>query len=633
MNEHETHIQSNAERKAKIRERYKGIDREELEVIPAIKELSLQEDESEKRVGVYARVSTDDPNQTSSYELQKNHFQDMVNRHPGWKLVEIYADEGISGTSLNHRDSFNRMIADCEAGKLDLIITKSVSRFARNVLDCIGQVRNLAALPHPVGVLFETENLYTLNRNSEMALSFISTLAQEESHNKSDIMNASVEMRFSRGIFLTPALLGYDLDEEGNLVVNEEEALTVRLIFFMYLYGYSTTAIAELLTKLERRTKRGNTRWSAGSVLQVLQNERHCGEVLAHKTWTPNYLNHKSVKNRQNRPQYRKRNHHEAIISRDDFIAVQSLITNAKFGHKGYLPSIQVIETGALRGFVAINTKWSGFDKQDYFDAVKHVCGIDPDTPSPQTSVRRKPGPFDLSGFEIARGQYFQGPGDVSVTFSIKDIQFSKTCIRKFDNVDTVELLFDPIRKLFAVRPTGKDNRHGVKWARLHDHDCSVLKVHGTAFLSTLFDILGWKPENKYRIFGVRRVRGAEVVLLFDLHEVEVYIPITIPGTGDSKKGSAFEVFEQDVTPISAQRKGSVVAYPEDWATGFGQDYYQQQLSPELRAIDHDDQWDVTAQGKPYNPNEVTPTPPHELREGIQNILTTINQGGGMSNE
>ena len=120
MNEHETHIQSNAERKAKIRERYKGIDREELEVIPAIKELSLQEDESEKRVGVYARVSTDDPNQTSSYELQKNHFQDMVNRHPGWKLVEIYADEGISGTSLNHRDSFNRMIADCEAGKLEI---------------------------------------------------------------------------------------------------------------------------------------------------------------------------------------------------------------------------------------------------------------------------------------------------------------------------------------------------------------------------------------------------------------------------------------------------------------------------------------------------------------------------------
>lgn len=627
-------MQSNAERKAKIRERYKGIDREELEVIPAIKEVSLQDDESEKRVGVYARVSTDDPNQTSSYELQKNHFQDMVNRHPGWKLVEIYADEGISGTSLNHRDSFNRMIADCEAGKLDLIITKSVSRFARNVLDCIGQVRKLAALPHPVGVLFETENLYTLNRNSEMALSFISTLAQEESHNKSDIMNASIEMRFSRGIFLTPALLGYDLDEEGNLVINEDEALTIRLIFFMYLYGYSTSAIAELLTKLGRRTKRGNTRWSASSILQTLQNERYCGEVLAHKTWTPNYLTHKSVKNRQNRPQYRKRNHHEAIISHDDFIAVQALITNAKFGHKGYLPSIQVIETGALRGFVAINTKWSGFDKQDYFDAIKHVCDIDHDTPMPQAELQKKPGTFDFTGFEIARWQYFQGAGDVSVTFSIDKLQFSKNCVRKFDGIDTVELLFDPIRKLFAVRPTSKDNRHGVKWARLYDGGCTTLKIHGAAFLPTMFEILDWKPENKYRIYGVRRVRGTEVVILFDLHEVEVFIPIASGNaTEDSKKGVPLAVFEKNVTPIAVPRKRSVVAYPEEWATGFGQDYYQRQLSPELRAIDHEGQWDVTAAGKAYNPSEVTPTPPHELREGIHSILTTINQGGDLSNE
>ena len=133
------------------------------------------------------------------------------------------------------------MIQDCEAGKLDLIITKSVSRFARNVLDCIGYVRELAALPHPVGILFETENLYTLNKNSEMALSFISTLAQEESHTKSEIMNASIEMRFSRGIFLTPVLLGYDLDENGMLVINEDEsrieAVHNRILDCRYLLG------------------------------------------------------------------------------------------------------------------------------------------------------------------------------------------------------------------------------------------------------------------------------------------------------------------------------------------------------------------------------------------------------------
>ena len=204
-------------KKAKIRERYKGISLDELDIIPADPVIDFQEDVREKRVAVYARVSTDDPRQTSSYELQKNHYTDVISRHEGWNLVEIYADEGISGTSLQHRDAFLRMIEDCKAGKIDLIVTKSVSRFARNVLDCIGYVRSLKALPHPVAVYFETEGIYTLNSNSEMSLSFIATLAQEESHNRSEIMNVSIEMRFSRGIFLTPKLLGYDVDEDGTL--------------------------------------------------------------------------------------------------------------------------------------------------------------------------------------------------------------------------------------------------------------------------------------------------------------------------------------------------------------------------------------------------------------------------------
>ena len=210
--------------KEKIRNKYKGVDPNELDVIPAIPQVSLYEDKNEKRVAVYARVSTDDPRQTSSYELQKNHYMDLVSKHIGWKLADIYADEGISGTSLNHRDSFVRMINDCRAGKIDLIVTKSVSRFARNTLDCIGYARELANLQPPIGILFETENIYTLNSSSEMSLTFIATLAQEESHNKSEIMNASIDMRFRRGIFLTPSLLGYDTDDEGNLVINQEEA-------------------------------------------------------------------------------------------------------------------------------------------------------------------------------------------------------------------------------------------------------------------------------------------------------------------------------------------------------------------------------------------------------------------------
>lgn len=331
MNHSEEHTISIQEQKSKIRKRYRGVDPDTLECLPAKPPENIYDEDRELRVAVYARVSTDDPRQTSSYELQKNHYTDFVNRHPNWKLVEIYADEGISGTSLNHRESFLRMIEDCYKGKIDMIITKSVSRFARNIMDCIGYVRQLKELKPPVGIRFEAEGIFTLDANSEMTLSFMAAMAQEESHNKSEIMNASIEMRFKRGIFLKPPLLGYDVDEEGRLKINEEEAKTVRLIFFMYLYGYTCQQIADQLTFLKRPTKKGNLIWNPGSVLQILQNERHCGDILARKTWTPNYLNHKSKKNKQDRNQYRKSGDHEAIISKDDFVAVQHLILNAKY--------------------------------------------------------------------------------------------------------------------------------------------------------------------------------------------------------------------------------------------------------------------------------------------------------------
>ena len=185
-------------RKASIRERYKGGDLDDVEIIPAAPRENIYDGERQKRVAIYVRVSTDDPRQTSSFELQRNHYTDFVSRRSNWVLGGIYADEGISGTSLQHRDAFLRMIGDCQNGKIDLIVTKSVSRFARNILDCIGHVRQLAATQPPVGVFFETENIYTLDSGSEMILSFMATMAKEESHNKSAIMNASIEMHHGK---------------------------------------------------------------------------------------------------------------------------------------------------------------------------------------------------------------------------------------------------------------------------------------------------------------------------------------------------------------------------------------------------------------------------------------------------
>ena len=351
--------------KFKIRERYKGSDIGNAEVIPARKQADFYDD-VERRVAVYVRVSTDNLQQTSSYELQKNYYEDMIRRNPKWTLAGIYADEGITGTSLEHRDAFNQMIKDCESGRIDMIITKSVSRFARNLRDCITTLETLKYLPVPVGVFFESENIFSLNDESEMSLNIISTMAQEESHVKSSIMNASIEMRFSHGILLTPVLLGYDHDDNGNLIINEDEAKTVRLIFFMYLYGYSCENIAKKLEMLGRQTKKGNTKWTASSILGVLRNERHCGDVLAHKTFTPNYRNHKSKKNKGDKTQYRWKYNHEAIITRSDFLAVQQLIDNTKYKNTDVLPKLNVITEGALSGFVIINPRWSGFKAEDY---------------------------------------------------------------------------------------------------------------------------------------------------------------------------------------------------------------------------------------------------------------------------
>lgn len=237
------------DRKQKIRDRYKGVDASELEVIPAKTVEGLEESTSIRRVAAYVRVSTDNDEQTSSYELQKNYYTDYIKAQPGWEFVGIYDDEGISGTSLEHRKGMQQLIEDCKAGKIDLILTKSIARFARNIVDCLSVIETLKNLDPPVGVKFEADNIYTLDSNGRMILTILASVAEEESHSKSIIMNWSIDRRFSRGLFLTPALLGYDQDEDGSLVVNQDEAQTVKVIYYLYLNGFSFTEIAELLTE------------------------------------------------------------------------------------------------------------------------------------------------------------------------------------------------------------------------------------------------------------------------------------------------------------------------------------------------------------------------------------------------
>ncbi len=179
------------------------------------------------------------------------------------------------------------MIADARAGKLDLIITKSVSRFARNVVDFLGMVRMLSEHNPRIGVFFEAECIYSLNERSQMALSFQATMAEEESRNKSRSMETSLRMRLDHGLPLTPKLLGFTHDEYGKLVPDPETAHIPKLIFYMYLYGFSTQQIADTLTVLGKKTYLGNIKWTSSGITQTLRNERYCGDVFTRKTYTP----------------------------------------------------------------------------------------------------------------------------------------------------------------------------------------------------------------------------------------------------------------------------------------------------------------------------------------------------------
>lgn len=614
---------SKAEQKAKIRQRYKGIDTTNMEIIPARASPDYYDDEP-KRVAVYVRVSTDNIQQTTSFEIQKNYYEDLVEKHDNWSLVDIYADEGISGTSLMHREAFNQMIEDCKSGKIDLIITKSVSRFARNIVDCISIVRELTALKSPVGVFFETEHIFTLKDDTEMSLSFQATMAQEESHSKSRIMNTSIEMRFSHGILLTPELFGYKHDEEGHLIINEEEAPIVRLIFFMYLYGYTGQQIADTLTQLNILTPKGKKEWAPGTVMGILRNERHCGEVLTRKTFTPNYLNHKSKKNTGERTQHIWRNHHDPIISRDDFIAVQHLINNAKYGNKGLLPELNVISSGALKGFVSVNPRWGAFTPDDYLNASQSVIDENEQVPEANEPIKitAKNGDFDLRGFEIARSQFFDTQDKMCMSFFGTHVIFSTSCIKKFDKQMYIEVLVNPVQNLLAIRPCAKTVRNSIKWARFSpDGDFIPKPISGAAFIKTMYELFGWTPGYRYRIRGIRRTKGDESVLIFDLKETELFIPKDII---DSENESAEN---GTVSPVGPDLSKKVVAYPNAWADSFGSDYYlhaQSNESPTRNGSEK--QWqDSDPLSVPFMP-ELKVTEPHEVASNIQEIINSIKK-------
>ena len=587
-------------KKDKTRKRmHVEIDPENYEYTPAKKAIDYYDNDTPQRVGIYVRVSTDDVRQTTSFELQKQYYEEFVQKHPNWTLIKIYPDEGISGTSLRHRDQFNQMISDSRAGKLDLIITKSVSRFARNVVDCIGLTRDLAELKPPVGVFFESEAIFSLNDDSQMALSFVATMAEEESHTRSRSMETSLRMRFDHGIRLTPKLLGYMHDEDGNLIINPEEAPTVKLAFYMYLYGYSTQQIADTFNELQRKSYLGNVKWTSSGIVQILRNERHCGDVITRKTFTPNYRDHKSVRNRGERPQSTYRKHHEGIVSRDDFIAVQRMLDNAKYRNKSFLPELRVIESGILKGFVVINPRWAGFKEQDYYEAAQSVYKPSNEQsntlelPPAEIPIPIEAGDFDLRGFEITRSEFFDSNQRPSITFAEKKIKFSTDCVRKFGNNNYVELLINPIEKKFAVRTTTKENRQAVICSQLDARKYLPKTISASAFSDTIFSIFGWNTECKYRIIGSLYEEGNQIAYIFDTDNSEIFFKSYVLTSQEANEAGG----KTGIQPYTPSGK-RIRAIPQEWTNSFGKPYYQHEQTLAALAAQSEADWQIRMEGQ-----------------------------------
>lgn len=305
--------------------------------------------ETKKRVAAYCRVSTDNEDQANSFESQQRYFSQYIERNPDWELYAIFADEGISGTNTKKRKEFNRMIECAKNGDFDLIITKEISRFARNTLDSIFYTRDLKK--HGVGVIFLNDNINTLDGDAELRLAIMSSIAQEESRKTSERVKWGQKRQMEQGVVFGRSMLGYDV-KDGKMTINEEGAKIVRLIFHKFVdEGKGTHVIARELREEGIEPMRVKE-WQNTVILRVIRNEKYCGDLVQKKTFTPDFLSHEKKYNRGQEEFVIIKDHHEPIISRELFdkanriLDAKSLSQEGKAKHSNRYPFSGKIKCG-----------------------------------------------------------------------------------------------------------------------------------------------------------------------------------------------------------------------------------------------------------------------------------------------
>ena len=323
-------------------------------VIPAKVQTAESRDKYHQlRVAAYCRVSTELEEQQNSYQVQIAYYTDLINKKKEWTLAGIFADEGISGTQTKKRTEFNRMIRMCKNKKIDLVITKSISRFARNTVDCLEYVRQLKDLG--IGVIFEKENINTLTMTSEFMIAMHGSFAQAESESISKNVSWGKQKAYTEGkvAFQYSKLLGYQKGADGKPEIVLDEAETVKLIFELFLDGYSLTSIKNTFESKGLPTATGRKIWNQSLIHSILKNEKYVGDALLQKTFTSDCITKKVVKNNGERPMYLVTNHHAPIIDRDTFNRVQQEL--ARRSSKRKISDKTTTEQGKYSGKYALS--------------------------------------------------------------------------------------------------------------------------------------------------------------------------------------------------------------------------------------------------------------------------------------
>jgi DNA invertase Pin-like site-specific DNA recombinase len=448
-----------------------------------------------------------------------------------------------------------------EGQNIDIIVVKEVSRFARNVIDCLNTVQELLTLDPPVGIYFENNNLNTLDAGNKMFLTMFAMFAELESELKSKSVLFGLKEMYAAENYLCPAmnLLGYDKDGKYGLKIEPEGAKTVRMIYDLFLAGYSEKEIAALLTELALPTATGKLEWSKNAVARICKNEKYCGDILMQKQYTVNFLTHQKKKNTGQKEIYYETDHHEAIVSREEHARALLLLNSdhdSPFFNHEY--EIQVINRGLLTGFIPMNLAFGGYDAGHYMGALV-MADI------PQKNIETEIA--HIVGIKRVRRELFSERDTAAVTVSKHGIAFNVGCISLLQYTAYVEVLLHPNERLLAVRKTIKHNKNAVPWKS------GVMPARKLSRM--LYMLMGWQKEWKYKTMANYFSKSGEHVIIFDLNCCEFRIRSEENG------------------------KKSTRAVPSEWLSCFGNDIPEHIMLCRRALAEHLDKWDVNVQPLP----------------------------------